>query len=161
MKAMRLLISGILSVVMISTGFSQANNDDRMNRDIEVAENVLATLIKQQFSKERNFLGIEVEGQYQEGYGVTFAIPTDFTVPIIFSDPGDMMIWSNGNNGQFQVNNQNSEDVIIGQNPNINNARTNANGTQRLEERAAKKRKLDMDSVRDSYHEKVLEASKA
>lgn len=160
MKAMRLLITGILSIFIMSTGFSQAGNDDRMNRDIEVAENVLATLIKQQFSKERNFFAIEVEGAYQEGYGVTFTIPTDFTVPIIFSEPGDVMIWSNGNGNQFQVSNPNNEDAIIGQNQNTTNQQVTANGMQKLEEQAAKKRRLDMDSVRESYHQKVLEAAK-
>ncbi|RAV98809.1 hypothetical protein [Pseudochryseolinea flava] len=159
MKAMRLLISAVLSIFMVTVGLAQQTNDDRMNRDIEVAENVLATLIKQQFSKERNFLAIEVDGNYQAGYGITFTIPTDFTVPIIFSDPGDMMIYNSGSNGgQFQVSNPNNEDVIIGQNPSNNNA--SGKDTEKLQDRASKKRRLDMDSVRESYHTRVLDAAK-
>jgi hypothetical protein len=160
MKAMRLLISSILAIVTITTGVAQQASDERMNRDIEVAENVLATLIKQQFSKERNFLSIEVSGTYQQGYGVTFTIPTDFTVPIIFSEPGEMVIWNNGNGGQFHVNNPNSEEVIIGQNQNAGNSAVAGKETEKLQDKASRKRKLDMDSVRESYHDRVLDAAK-
>jgi len=45
-----------------------------MQRDIEVAENVLGTIIKQQFEK-RAFFPIEIEGNYMSSYGVTFRIP--------------------------------------------------------------------------------------
>lgn len=51
-------------------------NEDRMQRDIEVAENILSTLLKQQFDK-RSFFPMEVKGNYRPGYGVTFQIPVD------------------------------------------------------------------------------------
>jgi hypothetical protein len=49
--------------------------DDRMSRDIAVAENVLSTLIKQEF-ENRNFFFMEINGNYISGYGVTFIVPT-------------------------------------------------------------------------------------
>jgi hypothetical protein len=52
------------------------SNEDRMQRDIEVAENILSTLLKQQFDK-RSFFPMEVKGNYRPGYGVTFQIPVD------------------------------------------------------------------------------------
>ncbi len=49
-------------------------DEQRMERDIEVAENVLGTIIKQQFEK-RSFFPMEIEGNYTQGYGATFRIP--------------------------------------------------------------------------------------
>ena len=43
-------------------GIAQPNDgDQRMNQDIEVAENILGTLLKQQMGR-RNFFPMEVEG---------------------------------------------------------------------------------------------------
>ena len=54
---------------------AQAKMDEqRMEQDIEVAENILGTLVRQQFGR-RNFLPIEVSGHYLPGYGVTFRLP--------------------------------------------------------------------------------------
>ncbi|HTH56623.1 MAG TPA: hypothetical protein VL728_11310 [Cyclobacteriaceae bacterium] len=66
----------IVWVMLVSTlAFAQNKVDDeRMQRDIEVAENILSTLIKQQMGK-RNFFPYEVEGSYLPGYGVTFRLP--------------------------------------------------------------------------------------
>lgn len=50
---------------------------ERMERDIEIAENVLATLIKQHMDVRNNFFPVEVEGKYMAGYGVTFRLPTE------------------------------------------------------------------------------------
>lgn len=70
-----------LGMVLIATAVAvsaQAKVDpERMDRDIEVAENVLATLIKQQLAVRNNFFPVEVEGTYMEGYGVTFRLPTE------------------------------------------------------------------------------------
>ena len=53
-----------------------------MERDIEVAENVLSTLIRQEVNPQGRFFGLEVKGIYQEGYGVTFRLPSDYSSPI-------------------------------------------------------------------------------
>jgi len=68
---------------------AQKVDTERMNRDIKVAENVLSTLISQKFEGNRMFFPLQVHGSYQEGYGVTFTLPSDYTTPIIFSFPGD------------------------------------------------------------------------
>jgi hypothetical protein len=69
----------IVCVMLMSTiAFAQNKADEvRMQRDIEVAENILSTLIKQQMGK-RNFFPFEVEGSYLPGYGVTFRLPGEF-----------------------------------------------------------------------------------
>jgi hypothetical protein len=59
---------------MTSVAFSQVKIDqERMDRDIEIAENALATLIKQKFDK-RN-MWFEVKASYTPGYGVTMRLP--------------------------------------------------------------------------------------
>jgi len=64
--------------VLISFGvaFSQTKIDtERMDRDIEIAENALATIIKQQFDKKNMWL--EVKASYTPGFGVTMRLPSD------------------------------------------------------------------------------------
>jgi hypothetical protein len=66
--------------------YNKQRPDDRMGRDIAVAENVLSTLIKQEFD-QRNFFFMEVQGNYISGYGVTFTVPTSMLNSSIWS-PG-------------------------------------------------------------------------
>jgi hypothetical protein len=62
-------------ILAVSGAIAQNKIDEqRMERDIEVAENVLGTIIKQQFEK-RSFFPMEIEGNYMQGYGITFRIP--------------------------------------------------------------------------------------
>jgi hypothetical protein len=78
-NAMRILVLTI-GVIIAAIAIAQAQakiDEERMQRDIEVAENVLSTLIKQQFTK-RNFFPMDVEGTYMEGYGLTFRVPMDY-----------------------------------------------------------------------------------
>jgi hypothetical protein len=42
------------------------------------------------------FFPLEVKGNYQPGYGITFRLPADFTTPIVFSFEGmdrDNFVW--------------------------------------------------------------------
>jgi hypothetical protein len=48
---------------------------ERMDRDIEIAENALSTLIKQQFDRRQTWF--EVKANYTPGYGVTMRLPSD------------------------------------------------------------------------------------
>jgi len=84
----------IVCVMLMSTlAFAQSKVDeDRMQRDIEVAENILSTLIKQQLGK-RSFFPMEVQGNYLPGYGVTFHLPTEFFGNMIFMQ-GDGDTWN-------------------------------------------------------------------
>ncbi len=81
--------------ISIQTAQGQQINDERMTRDIEVAENVLTTLIKNELNKEHTFFGIEVTGNYQPGFGVTFHVPGDFySAPMVVSSGGRVTtIW--------------------------------------------------------------------
>lgn len=98
-RVIKFLISG---VIFLGAQAIEAQTSDatRMNRDIEVAENVLGTLIKQEFSK-RNFFPVEVRGSYRAGYGVTFSVPTDVLGPMIWGGNGEEMFILDGTPGVY------------------------------------------------------------
>lgn len=70
-----LTMAAILCVV--SPSLAQTFDSDRMDRDIEIAENALATMIRQKFSKTR-YYGMEIKGSYTPGYGVTLRLPSEY-----------------------------------------------------------------------------------
>jgi hypothetical protein len=143
-----------MACLMFASGaaLAQEGDEERMKRDIEVAENVLGTLIKQQFNNQRTFFPLEVRGSYQAGYGVTFTLPADFTTPIVFtlSDGNDNVYINEGNspNGAgYRYEYYEDDDA------------NNAN-TIRLRDRNREKKRMDMDSIKDAYNGKVLDAAK-
>jgi hypothetical protein len=164
--------SAVWMVLMISQPlFAQKVDEQRMQRDIAVAENVLSTLIKQQFEQQRMFFPLEVTASYQPGYGVTFYLPADFTTPIAFTTGGmdnfggnNVMIWSSEepteapeppgvyistDAGREQYDRERAE---LDRQQSLN--------TINLAPKSKKGKKVDMDSVRDSYNLKVIEAVK-
>lgn len=135
-----------LAFIITTTAVAQKADDDRMMRDIEVTENVLTTMIKQQFNNQRMFFPLEVDADYQEGYGVTFRIPADYTTPIVFTT-----ITQENNNVPVGNNNGSpfSRSSEINESRNDNSIRLKDN------------QRADMDSLRHRYDSKVIEASKA
>src|SRR5688572_25553747 len=79
----------MLAMTMITQAFAQKIDEERMERDIEVAENVLSTLLRQEVSQQGRFFGLEVKGVYQEGYGVTFRLPGDYSTPMFIRGSGE------------------------------------------------------------------------
>ncbi len=77
---MKKMMLSVVCLVVMST-LALAQTDERMDRDIKVAEGVLSSLIKQQFEKDAWF-PISVEGSYRSGYGVTFSVPNFSNFPI-------------------------------------------------------------------------------
>ena len=74
-------MKNIIIIILISIAtatFAQKVDADRMNRDLEIAENALATMIKQQFSgRDNRGIWIDVKANYTPGFGVTMRIPND------------------------------------------------------------------------------------
>src|SRR5688572_30194882 len=98
----KLKIAAVSLMVMmagISGAMAQKIDEIRMERDIEVAENVLSTLIKQQF-EQRMFFPMEITGTYQPGHGVTFRLPADYATPMALTIPrgSDSYIFESGHN---------------------------------------------------------------
>jgi hypothetical protein len=156
MKTMKNILVVMMSIIIFgpTSVVGQKVDDDRMKRDIEVAENVLSTLIKQQFSNQRTFFPLEVKGSYQAGYGITFSLPADFTTPIVFSIGGgnDNVFISGGNNERGNGTSYSYEyyEDDSDRDPN----------TIKLKDRAKEKKRMDMDSIRNSYNKKVIDAAK-
>jgi hypothetical protein len=89
-KVINFLIGGM--IVLGAQGVSaQSADDSRMTRDIEIAENILSTLIKQELDK-RNFFPVEIRGSYRAGYGVTFTVPTNMLLPMKMGDGNGVYI---------------------------------------------------------------------
>ena len=162
--------SAVWMVMLVSQPlFAQKIDEQRMQRDIVVAQNVLSTLIKQQFDQQRMFFPLEVTANYQPGYGVTFYLPADFTTPIQFAIGGmdnDIVTWDNNGipgapeptqNGFTFNMNTNQEDYEDASEDQNNQQQIK---TIRLKGKSPKGKRVDMDSVRDSYNLKVIEAAK-
>jgi hypothetical protein len=145
---MKILIRVLLGVFVTITAVAQKPEDNRMNRDIEVTENVLTTMIKQQFSNQRMFFPLEVTGHYQEGYGVTFRIPADYTTPIVFTTMSD-------DNGSMPVGNNSNVFTRSGE-----ITQSTDKNSIRLTDKTKAKQTQDMDSLRGAYDQRVIEAAR-
>jgi hypothetical protein len=149
-----ILMSGI--VLMASPAFAQKIDEARMERDIEVAENILKTLVRQQFDQQRMFFGFEVEGSYQEGFGVTFRFPADFTTPIAFnmSGMGGEVVWVDEMPRGYTYSVTTREDREAQQKAKEELERV------RLKAKTARATEINPDSIRQVYNEKLISAAK-
>jgi hypothetical protein len=149
-------ISAIVALSLQShTSQAQSVDDDRMKRDIEVAENVLATLIKHEMSQQKTFFGLDVKGSYQPGYGVTFRLPPDHSMPFVVNVGDSKMrhatVIAEGNGFRYSINSDGdapappSPDEPRGQKGAIN-----------LKDRS----ELSADSLRANYNDRVIQAAK-
>jgi hypothetical protein len=148
-------------------------DEERMQRDIEVAENILGTLIKQQYGK-RQFFPMEVQGSYLPGYGVTFRVPSqmfgnmfyiqgggdawNITAPDEPLPPGTSFSYSYSTN-------EKEDELPVKAQAEAQKAKVEADRSYQLAKRTSPrakvaKRKIGDDSVRNSYQDKVLEAAK-
>ncbi len=168
----------VLMVLMMSVGtavLAQNKIDEvRMQRDIEVAENILGTLIKQQYGK-RQFFPMEVQGSYLPGYGVTFRVPSEM-FSNMFYIKGDEDAWNTIVPGppmpgvtysySYSNSSDNENDEAVKAHDEAQKAKSEADRNYQTAKRtsprarASGKRKTNTDSARVSYHEKLLEASK-
>lgn len=78
MKYMCGMVSSVVWVMISIACLGQSKTgDQRMQQDIEVAENILGTLMRQETGR-RNFFPMDVKGTYMAGYGVTFRMPVNY-----------------------------------------------------------------------------------
>src|SRR5687767_6220324 len=152
------ICSALALTAQVKYAFAQKLDEEKMQRDIEVSENVLGTLIKQQFEKQKMFFPLEIQGSYQPGYGVKFYLPADYTTPIVFAFPDDdNFVWQTDRMQPPGVNYSNNYENKKNENePEL----AGKEGTISLKDKKREKKKLDTDSVRDSYNQKVIDAAK-
>lgn len=148
----------VLMVLASPMAFAQNKVDEvRMQRDIEVAENILGTLIKQQYGK-RQFFPMEVQGSYLPGYGVTFHVPSEMFGNMFLMQGGDE-VWNIDapmppGTVSYSISSNNLERDQAESNAVIARKQVMRSKTQ------SSKRKAKEDSTRNSYHDKLLEAAK-
>ncbi|MBS1681359.1 MAG: hypothetical protein JST48_06585 [Bacteroidetes bacterium] len=149
--------------MMIGGTFVFAQNkvdEERMQRDIEITENILSTMIKQQLNRH-NFFPLEIQGSYLPGYGVTFRLPSsefgnflmlgdnmELEVPIAPSTPGEPMHYTYSYSSSDRGRDE--EDRAWNESRRSSNTRS----------KNLSKARVVTDSVRDKYDLKILEAAK-
>lgn len=157
---MKIWVTGIMALSLQSQVLvAQKIDDERMMRDIEVAENVLSTLIKHEVSPDKRYIGIDVNGKYQEGYGVTFRIPGDYAMPMAFSIGGAGTVRS----GIYVYSDEQSSVIVNSggeETRTTKSAKEKEDNTYKLKEKVKEKRKLANDSLRDEFNNRMIKAAK-
>jgi hypothetical protein len=163
MKIVMLAGGAIVAAIAVAEAQTKIDNT-RMDRDIEVAENVLGTLIRQDFGKH-NFFPTQVQGSYLEGYGVTFRLPMDFGGPMmVVLDKVDMgQGYGYGSNYTYSYSSKSSDEregdcencpvkaktkVAIAPTPPPSGSGQNSRSRR------------NRDSLRTAYTQKIITASK-
>lgn len=151
---MKFWISAIIAgCIHMQAAYAQTIDEDRMRRDIEVAENVLATLIKQESGQERTFFGLDVKGAYQPGYGVTFRLPTDLSMPFMITLSGDDVhgatVISDGTGYRYSITTNGTTKGEVAN-----------EDTYKLKDKAREKRQVSADSIRTAYNERLIAAAR-
>lgn len=148
----------LIGLVAVSPIFAQRVDDERMTRDLEIAKNVLGTVIKQQ-QGARSFFSIEADAHYMAGYGVTFRLPHDMNFIYLNSAVGEVLKitgsqpaaapgfyyeYHDDGEARSQARSKAREAITI-------NGRTGRTG---------KGREINVDSARRAYQTKLVEAIK-
>lgn len=140
-----------------SFGWAQKLDDARMTRDLEVAENILGTLIKQKFNKQ--FFPMEIKGEYREGHGVTFRLPYEINGPMVWNiSPGVTILDGRSFKYSFELPDRQEAEL-----EKILDEQLRATKTETIRgtsARVATGRRYNMDSMRTVSNEKVIEACK-
>jgi hypothetical protein len=136
-------------------------DEERMQRDIEVAENILSTVIKQQFEK-RSFFPMEINGEYREGYGVTFRLPYEVNGPMIWNlsgQGGSGVTILDGNSYSYSFSFPSGEEAEMSRvlDDDMRVKSETIRGTGRVK---APSRKVNIDSIRESTSNKIIDACK-
>jgi hypothetical protein len=149
-------VSVLMLIVFVTSSKAQNTKVDeqRMTRDIEVAENILNTLIRQQFDK-RVYFPMNVNGDYLSGYGVTFRLPPDYFGPMVISMEGAKM-WMDAApqiySYSFEMNGNEETRTI--------NKDTRDANRENLKVATKKRISNASDSAKTAYNDRVVEASK-
>jgi hypothetical protein len=161
-----ILSIGLLVAVFIATNAQTKIDEQRMQRDIEVAENILTTLIKQEFSR-RNFFPIEITGEYREGHGVTFRLPEHMngTMRMFMNEGFDNpnIIMNNSADGfSYSISSSGFEEETNGGNDVLKAGNNPAGPTPPTppKVKSSKNKKAAVDTAAQSFDQKFIEASK-
>src|ERR1700755_337122 len=167
-RAVRFLVMNILAFAAITALAQGKIDEERMQRDIEIAENILQTLLRQEFEK-RNFFPYEVNGSYMPGYGVTFRLPGDLAnMGFMFnSEPSVVYNYSKSGSYSYSISSDvpgvviSDEDCEDCEKERARQRSKVASNPQKAIAPKAKRSYTDSnDSVRLVYNQKIIDASK-
>lgn len=147
----------IVAVLSLSAGaFAQTKIDEaRMQRDVQIAENVLSTLIKQQLGK-RSFFPMEVEASYLPGYGVTFRIPSEFFGAFILKGDGVFETFSDAEApGAISFSYDNGDNHRVTETKTVQRPRA-----PRAPGKGSRNKVSSADSAQTAYNQRILAAAK-
>jgi hypothetical protein len=150
MKVLMLYAGMILTLSAVAQ--ESKIDSDKMDRDIEVGENILSTLIRQKLER-RNFFPMDVDGNYNAGYGVTFKVHTEVGGQLMLLDGGPKIRMNSSRNGSYSYS---------------YSVRSSRNGKEKMEEDCedcdkkpkAKIKKVSLDSVSVAFSQAIIDASK-
>lgn len=153
-------VVAIAATIQIQVAWGQKIDDARMERDIEVAENVLATLIKHEINQDRTFFGLEIRGSYQPGYGVTFRVPGDRSMPFVYSVDrmGGTQIYRAGDAPVIGYSRARKRDEVVDEEVVEEDVKYKAYTLNA--EALVEKKRAAADSATDEYYKKVISAAK-
>ncbi len=160
-RGIRFFVMMALIFSFTLAGAQDKVDQGRMDRDIEVAENILSTLIKQQFEK-RSFFPMEVNGEYREGYGVTFRLPYELNGPMIWNiggaAPGASMLDGDSFTYSFSFPSGEQAELerIMSEDQRVKTETIRGVGRPRV----AGSRRVNVDSIREVSADKIIIACK-
>jgi hypothetical protein len=158
-KRFFVMMALIFSMAM-QAGAQSKIEEGRMNRDIEVAENILSTLIKQKFEK-RSFFPMEVNGEYREGFGVVFKLPQEVNGPMIWNLGGQTtgVTILDGDSFSYSFNLPSGEEAELARVMSEDRVITETiRGSGRA--KLAPSRRANVDSIRDASADLIVGACK-
>lgn len=162
MKHMMKFWIGVIMALGLQShlSFAQAIDEDRMTRDIEVAENVLVTLIKQEVNQQRTFFGLDINGSYQPGYGVTFRLPGDYSAPFVFSLSGEDArlgrVTFQPNGYRYSISSDGSSEE---ERKAVEDEQKAIQEVYKLKEKVVERKRISADSIRGAYNDRVIKAA--
>jgi len=152
-----IVMMGAMACVAGSAIAQTKVDEDRMQRDLEVTENILSTLIKQKFEK-RSFFPVEIQGEYREGHGVTYRLPYEFNGPMVWGMGSDMAVMD-GRSFSYSFEFPNGEQAelarVLDEDQRVKTETIRSTGRSKTPAR-----KLNIDSMRDVTADKIIEACK-
>jgi hypothetical protein len=91
---MQVIMGGAVMLFSLGAKGQAKVDEQKMEQDIEIAENVLSTLIRQQVGGKRGqFFPMEVNGSYMAGYGVTFHMPRGGPFNVFLYGTAEPSVW--------------------------------------------------------------------
>ncbi|SNT36811.1 hypothetical protein SAMN05421640_3593 [Ekhidna lutea] len=97
MKTIRLIIAGMLLCASVDFTYAQSFDEERMDRDLKIAENILSTLAR---GESRSIFYDNVESNYIQDYGVIFSIPQS---TFVFKASGSSVVYRSSGGGSAVV----------------------------------------------------------